>query len=159
LFKAFESSEQILEDDSIMTYIKAVLLIALLFAAITFGIQNAESVTLRYYFGLASVPVPLYLVIYGSIILGILAGMAIDIYSRVTLRRRLKNLEKAKASLQDELAKIKRETGVETRERPESVAAEHRVTTTQPLPAPSAVPSENEKETETESMAPETEKD
>lgn len=93
------------------TYIKALLLIILLFLAITFGTQNSESVTLRYYFGLASTPVPLYLVVYAAIILGVIAGMAIGVYSRMTLKRGVRELAKDNASLQEEMEKIKVETG------------------------------------------------
>lgn len=136
-------------------YIKALLLIALLFLAITFGTQNSESVTLRYYFGLAATPVPLYLVIYISIILGMIAGMAIDIYSRVTLKRRVKKLEKANASLRDELDKIKSETGEGVKEKLEISPAEPGVAQTQPLPSSSSARSGNDKIAETDSMTPE----
>ena len=88
-------------------YIKALLIIILLFAAITFGTQNAEFVQLRYYFGLTSVPVPLYLVLYVAIIVGMIAGMAIGVSTRSNLKRKSRKLEKANASLQEELDKIR----------------------------------------------------
>lgn len=120
------------------THIKALLLIALLFLAITFGTQNAESVTLRYYFGVASIPVPLYLVIYLALILGIIGGMAIDIYSRVTLKRRMKELGKTNNSLQEELAKLKGEAGEDVEEKPGMVPAKPEVGQTQVLPSSSS---------------------
>ncbi|NIO03079.1 MAG: DUF1049 domain-containing protein, partial [Proteobacteria bacterium] len=83
-------------------YVKALLLIALLFLAITFGTQNSESLILRYYFGIASIPLPLYLIIYLAIILGILGGMAVDVYTRVSLKRKVKELGKANTSLREE---------------------------------------------------------
>ena len=91
-------------------YVKALLLIFLLFLAVTFGTQNSEPVVLRYYFGLTSIPLPLYLVIYAAIILGIIAGMAMSLYYRVTLKRGLKKLEKANASLREELDKTRSES-------------------------------------------------
>jgi uncharacterized integral membrane protein len=102
-----------------VTYIKVLVLIAILFVAITFGTQNSESVTLRYYFGLASSPVPFYLVIYVAIILGIIAGMAIGMYSRVTLKRGVKKLEKGNVSLRGEIEKMKGEIGEEVQEKEE----------------------------------------
>ena len=134
-----------------MIYIKALLLIALLFLAITFGIQNSESVVLRYYFDLASVPVPLYLVIYLAIILGVLSGLAIDVYSRVNLKGKLKKLEKTNASLQEDLDKLKVEAGKEPSEESEITPAESEIRLTQPLPASSqAQPDETGSETESE---------
>ena len=101
------------------TYIKALLLIVLLFVAITFGTQNSEPVMLRYYSGLTSTPLPLYLVIYAAIILGVIVGMAIGVYSRVNLKRAIKRLERENASLREETEKSKVETGEGVQEKEE----------------------------------------
>ncbi|MBW2057039.1 MAG: LapA family protein [Deltaproteobacteria bacterium] len=142
-----------------MIYVKALLLIALLFLAITFGIQNSEAVVLRYYFGLASVPVPLYLVIYVAIILGILGGLAIDLYSRITLRSRLKKLEKANASLRQDLEKLESEAaggaGSELQPRP----AEVETGPVEALPSSTESQPENQPESSKDSKALESGKD
>lgn len=140
------------------TQIKALLLIALLFLAITFGTQNAESVSLRYYFGVASIPVPLYLVIYLALILGIIAGMAIDVYSRVTLKRRVKELGKTNNSLRAELAELKGETEEGVIEKPETLPAQPEVRQTQVLPSSPAEP-EDEQEAGAESANAEPDRD
>jgi uncharacterized integral membrane protein len=116
------------------THIKALLLIALLFLAITFGTQNSGSVTLRYYFDIVSIPLPLYLVIYLALILGIISGLAIDLYSRVILKRRAKQLGKANESLRGELDKLKSETGEDAKEKSDLVPAESGPDQTQVLP-------------------------
>jgi uncharacterized integral membrane protein len=121
-------------------YIKALLLIILLFAAITFGTQNSEPVSLRYYFGLASTPVPLYLVIYVGIILGIIAGMAMGITTRVALRSRAKKLEKTNVSLREELEKWE----AEAKKAAPSVVTEPEIGTTQAIPSRAAEPEEEE---------------
>ncbi len=126
------------------TQIKALLLIALLFLAITFGTQNSESVILRYYFGIASIPVPFYLVIYLAIILGIIGGMALDVSSRFSLKRKLKQLKKANNALRGELDKLKEETGEEEKEKPEMVPAETGGRETQVLPPSSPAQAEDE---------------
>ncbi len=123
-----------------MIYIKALLLIALLFLAITFGIQNSESVVLRYYFNLASIPVPLYLVLYLAIILGVVAGLAIDVYSRVTVKGKLKKLEKTNASLREDLEKMKGEPGGEVPEESEITPAAPEIRQTQSLASSSSAP-------------------
>lgn len=140
------------------TYIRALLLIALLFVAITFGTQNSGSVTLRYYFGLVSTPVPLYLVIYVAIILGIIAGMAIGISTRVNLRRKFKKLEKTNASLREELEKMEGEAAREVTTESEIGPAEPEIKKTKALPSHEVRP-EDEEKADTESMTPEPEKD
>ena len=136
-------------------YIKAILLIAVLFLAITFGIQNSESVTLRYYFRLASIPLPLYLVIYASLIVGIIAGMAIDIYTRISLKGRLRKLERANASLREDLNKLTGETGEVVKETSEASPVEAGMRQTKALPSSQPVRPENETKAETESTPPE----
>ncbi len=126
-------------------YVKALLLIALLFLAITFGTQNSESLILRYYFGIASIPLPLYLIIYLAIILGILGGMAVDVYTRVSLKRKVKELGKANTSLREELDQLKGEVGEETKEKPEMVPAQTGAQQTQVLPSSSSDPEDEEK--------------
>ena len=123
-------------------YIKALLLIFLLFAAITFGTQNSYPVSLRYYFGLASTPVPLYLVIYVGIILGIMGGMVMGITSRVTLRRKAKKLEKSNVSLREELEKWE----AEAKKAAPSGVTEPEIGTTQALPSREAEPEEEKAE-------------
>jgi uncharacterized integral membrane protein len=117
-------------------YIKALVLIILLFAAITFGTQNSDPVSLRYYFGLASTPVPLYLVIYVGIIVGIIAGMVMGITTRATLRSRAKKLEKSNALLREELEKWE----AEAKKVAPSGATEPEIGTTQALPSREAEP-------------------
>ena len=41
-------------------YFKAVLLLIVLVALVTFGIQNNETIKLHYYFGMSSMPFPVY---------------------------------------------------------------------------------------------------
>jgi uncharacterized integral membrane protein len=135
-------------------YIKALLLIALLFLAITFGTQNSESVTLRYYFGLLSAPVPLYLVLYVAIILGILAGMAIGVSRRADLKKKVKKLEKANASLSDELEKMKAETPKTEEPETEAALAGPEIDKTEAFVSQTIEPG-GEGETETEPEEPE----
>jgi uncharacterized integral membrane protein len=125
-------------------YAKALLLIILLFAAITFGTQNAEFVKLRYYFGLTSMPVPLYLVLYVAIILGMIAGMAIGITTRLNLKRKAKTLARANASLQEELDKIKTESGEEKPTGPEMALARPEATQTRIIASAGGGEAENQ---------------
>ena len=133
------------------TYIKALLLIALLFLAITFGTQNSDSVILRYYFGLVSIPIPLYLVIYVAIILGIIAGMVIGISTRASLKGKLKKLEKANASLREELDKWESQVEKEAAAPPEGGPTEAGIHKTKTLPSQDVQP-DRENEADSESI-------
>jgi uncharacterized integral membrane protein len=137
-----------------MIYIKALLLVALLFLAITFGIQNSESVVLRYYFDLTSIPLPLYLVLYLAIILGVIAGLIVDVQSRITLRRKLKKLEKTNASLGEELNRLKEEADKKPAEEAEPPKPEAEIAPTWTQASSSESPDEAETELESETEKP-----
>lgn len=83
--------------------LKTIFLALLFILGITFSMQNVEPVVLRYYFGLETPPVPLFLLVLFSILLGILlagAGFLIDQWS---LRRALREKERQVVSLENEL--------------------------------------------------------
>lgn len=83
--------------------LKTIFLALLFILGITFSMENVDPVVLRYYFGLETPPVPLFLLVLFSILLGILlagAGFLIDQWS---LRRALREKERQVASLENEL--------------------------------------------------------
>lgn len=83
--------------------LKTIFLALLFILGITFSMENTGWVVLRYYFGLETPPVPLFLLVLFSILLGILlagAGFLIDQWS---LRRALREKERQVASLENEL--------------------------------------------------------
>ena len=83
------------------SYFKAILLLIVLVALVTFGINNLEEIRLHYYFDLNSMPLPLYGVVYGAIIIGIFIGMFVGINSRLSLRKKIRGLEKENRQLQE----------------------------------------------------------
>ena len=85
-------------------YFKALLLLIALVVLVTFGIQNNETVKLHYYFGLSSMPFPVYGIVYASILVGIFIGMLVGITSRFSQRKKLKALEKENRRLEDKVA-------------------------------------------------------
>jgi uncharacterized integral membrane protein len=86
------------------SYVKAVLLLIVLVALVTFGIQNNETLKLHYYFGMHSMPLPVYGVVYASILLGIFIGMLIGISTRFGQRKRIKILEKENRNLKSKVS-------------------------------------------------------
>ena len=86
------------------SYFKAILLLIVLVVLVTFGIKNNETMTLHFYFQLSSMPVPVYAVVYGSLIVGVFIGMLVGISARFTQRKKIKELQKENRGLRDKVA-------------------------------------------------------
>lgn len=85
------------------SYFKAILLLIVLVVLVTFGINNLEPIRLHYYFDLSSMPLPLYGVVYGAIVIGIFIGMIVGINSRFTQRKKIKVLRKENRELHEKV--------------------------------------------------------
>lgn len=84
-------------------FVKTLLLTLLFLAGITFAVENTQPFVLRYYFGLESPPIPLFLLVLVSVLLGIfLAGIGF-IFDQWSLRRALRQKEREIESLRKEL--------------------------------------------------------
>jgi uncharacterized integral membrane protein len=87
-----------------MAKVSKTIFLALLFIlGITFSMQNVEPVVLKYYFGLETPPVPLFLLVLFSILLGILLAGAGFLMDQWSLRRALREKERQVVSLENEL--------------------------------------------------------
>jgi len=94
------------------SYIKALLLLIALVVLVTFGIKNNETMILHFYFQLSSVPMPVYAVVYGSLIVGVFIGMIVGISARFTQRHKLKELQKENRDLKAKIAEAPEEKSV-----------------------------------------------
>lgn len=82
---------------------KTIFLTLLFILGITFAMENTGWVVLRYYFGLESPPIPIFLLVLFSVLLGVfLAGMGF-IIDEWSLRKALREKEREIASLEREL--------------------------------------------------------
>jgi uncharacterized integral membrane protein len=91
-------------------FLKTLFLTLLFIAGITFSAENTQPLVLRYYFGLETPPMPLFLLVLVSLLLGIfLAGIGF-IFDQWSLRRTLREKEREIATLQKEL-KFYRDAG------------------------------------------------
>ena len=111
------------------SYIKATLLLIVLVVLVTFGIKNNETMILHSYFQWSSPPIPVYAVVYGSLILGILIGEIVGISARFSQRKKVKVLQKENRGLKAKLAEAPAEKsvvepGVEETETPQEETAE-----------------------------------
>ena len=86
------------------SYVKAILLLIVLIVLVTFGINNLEPIRLHYYFNLSSMPLPLYGVVYGAMLVGIFIGMIVGINSRLALRKKAKALQRENRELSGKVA-------------------------------------------------------
>jgi lipopolysaccharide assembly protein A len=89
------------------TYLKWIMIIIILLFFITFGINNSQSVSLNYYMGIEGIELPLYGLVFISILLGIFAGIVIGITDRMNLRKKTRDLAKENRTLQEEIARVK----------------------------------------------------
>jgi uncharacterized integral membrane protein len=74
-------------------YVRAIFFIVVVLFLIIFGIKNSQTVDLNY-FGMKAIALPLYAVIFISILIGILGGMLVGFGGRMELKRRIRTLEK-----------------------------------------------------------------
>jgi uncharacterized integral membrane protein len=125
------------------SYFKAVLLLIALVILVTFGIQNNETVKLYYYFGMNSMPFPVYGIVYASILLGIFIGMLIGISMRFNQRQKIKALEKENRDLKSKVPEEKMPASLE--EKPQEMEATETPANETPADATLEFNSESEK--------------
>ncbi len=90
-----------------MKLIKTLLVAIFFIVAITFALQNQQSVTLNYYGLIPPFSVPVFLLVFVAILLGILITGLGDIFVRYSLRMRARSCEKALKRCQKELESLK----------------------------------------------------
>jgi uncharacterized integral membrane protein len=91
------------------TYLKAIVLVVVLLFLTTFGIKNNHPLQLYYYFNIETLRIPLYGVVYISIIIGIVIGMLVGISARFSLSGKVKALQKEINELQEKAVEERKE--------------------------------------------------
>ena len=89
------------------TYVKWILIIIILLFFITFGVKNSQSVSLNYYLDIEGIVLPLYGLVFISILLGIFAGIIIGVTDRLALKKKVREMGKENRTLQEEIARVK----------------------------------------------------
>ena len=87
------------------TYVKWIVVIIVLLFFITFGVKNSQTVYLNYYLNIEGIELPLYGLVFISILLGIVAGMVIGVTNRLTLKRKVKDLAREIRELQERIVR------------------------------------------------------
>ncbi len=91
-----------------MKLIKTLIVAILFLIAITFALQNQQLVTLNYYGLIPPFSVPVFLLVFFSVLIGILIAGFGDIYVRYSLRLRARRSEKQLKACQRELEALKK---------------------------------------------------
>ena len=109
------------------SYFKAILLLIVLVVLVTFGIKNNETMTLRYYSQLSSIPVPVYAVVYVSLIVGVFIGMLVGISRRFSQHKKIKQLQKENHSLRGKIPEPAEEKTPEEEKPPAEETADEEI--------------------------------
>jgi uncharacterized integral membrane protein len=96
-----------------MKVAKAIVIVLLFFFALTFCLQNADEVTLRYYGLIENVTAPIFIVVLASVFLGIVIGLIGGGLTSIRLRIQLRRQTKEAEALRQELDAFKGEEGAE----------------------------------------------
>lgn len=96
----------------VKSYIKAVIIIIVLFFLVTFAVKNSGAVQISYYFGIFNANVPLYFLAYACLVLGVIIGLLISFSGRFALKRKLKAIEKEHKEVRAELEMLRSKTAV-----------------------------------------------
>ncbi len=83
-----------------MNILKWAFLLLILLAAISFALQNDQLVSLRYYFGWESIPLPLYLWAFLSFFIGLILSGLMASLSKISLLSRIRRQKKAVLELE-----------------------------------------------------------
>lgn len=99
-----------------MKWLKTLLWMVLFLVAVLFAVQNREEVIIRFaflplpnylWFQLPETPLPLFVILLGSLLLGVLIGGLSDVLRRVQLRRDLREHGKTIQRLEQEIESLR----------------------------------------------------
>jgi uncharacterized integral membrane protein len=93
-----------------MGILKAAVFLVLLAASIGFAVHNDEAVSLRYYFGLESISLPLFLWAFLFLFVGIILAGVAAFLTQIGLLARIRQLKKGVADLERKRNELKSRT-------------------------------------------------
>jgi uncharacterized integral membrane protein len=83
-----------------MSILKWVFSLFILLAAVSFALQNDQLVSLRYYFGWESLPLPLYLWAFLSFFIGLILSGLMTSLSKISLLSKIRQQKRAVLELE-----------------------------------------------------------
>ncbi len=98
---------------------KTLFLTLLFIVGITFSVENTAPVVLKYYFGLETLPIPVFLLVLISVFLGVLLAGVAFVADERSLKKAVREKEREIAFLEEELRSFREQeraaTGAATR--------------------------------------------
>jgi len=92
-----------------MGLIRGTIFFLLLLAGIGFAILNDQSISLRYYFGWSTPPLPLFLWAFFFLLLGLIISGIWAFLSKLRLHSRIRQRKRAIAQLEEKPSQLKEE--------------------------------------------------
>ena len=92
-----------------MGLIRGTIFFLLLLAGIGFAILNDQSISLKYYFGWATPPLPLFLWAFLFLLLGLIISGIWAFLSKIRLHSRIRQRKRAVAELEEKRSQFKEE--------------------------------------------------
>jgi uncharacterized integral membrane protein len=86
-----------------MNYVKLGIIVLVIIIAVTFAKNNAQPVTIAYYFGWETPPFDMYLLIFIPFFIGLVVGSLVGFGSRLNLKNTIRKLHKSKGELEEKL--------------------------------------------------------
>lgn len=90
-----------------MKFVKNIFIALLFLVAITFSLKNNETVSIKYYFPVEPLELPLYLLVFVSVILGILIGGIEGVIGKIRAGNTIRRLKKELNSKEKELTSLR----------------------------------------------------
>jgi uncharacterized integral membrane protein len=84
-------------------FIKTVVVTLLFILGITFSMENAEPLRLKYYFGIQTPEIPLFLLVLFAVLIGVLLAGLGFLFDQWSLKRALREKDREIASLEREV--------------------------------------------------------
>jgi uncharacterized integral membrane protein len=90
-----------------MKFIKNIVIALLFLIAITFSLKNNETVAIKYYFQLGPIEIPLFLLVFISLIIGIFIGGMEGLIGKMKMGSTIRKLNKELECKEKELTSLR----------------------------------------------------
>jgi uncharacterized integral membrane protein len=83
-----------------MAILKGIIFILILAASIGFAVHNDQGVSLRYYFGVESLPLPLFIWVFLFFSAGLILSGIVALFSRIAMQAKIRQLKRSIVELE-----------------------------------------------------------
>jgi uncharacterized integral membrane protein len=83
-----------------MAILKGIIFILILAASIGFAVHNDQGVSLKYYFGVESLPLPLFIWVFLFFSVGLILSGIVALFSRIAMQAKIRQLKRSIVDLE-----------------------------------------------------------